>query len=40
MSQGRVVWVRVSSDPAQAIELLKARKEIAEVGEVRMARSR
>jgi ABC-2 type transport system ATP-binding protein len=31
MSQGRVVWVRVSSDPAQAIELLKARKEIVEV---------
>src|SRR5208283_2438295 len=30
MSQGRVVWVRVSSEPAQAIELLKARKEIAE----------
>ena len=31
VSQGRVVWVRVSSEPAQAIELLKARKEIAEV---------
>src|SRR5438093_13022236 len=31
MSQGRVVWVRVSSDPNQAIELLKARPEIAEV---------
>ncbi|HOX59611.1 MAG TPA: ABC transporter ATP-binding protein [Candidatus Paceibacterota bacterium] len=31
MSQGRVVWVRVSSDQAQAIELLKARQEIAEV---------
>jgi hypothetical protein len=31
MSQGRVVWVRVSSDQAQAIELLKARSEIAEV---------
>jgi len=30
MSQGRVVWVRVSSEPAQALELLKARKEIAE----------
>ena len=30
MSQGRVVWVRVSSEPAQAIALLKARKEIAE----------
>ncbi|HOC55010.1 MAG TPA: ABC transporter ATP-binding protein [Verrucomicrobiota bacterium] len=31
MSQGRVVWVRVSSDTAQAIELLKGRAEIAEV---------
>src|SRR5438093_486515 len=31
MSQGRVVWVRVSSDPSQAIDLLKARSEIAEV---------
>ena len=31
MSQGRVVWVRVSSDSAQAIELLKARPEVAEV---------
>jgi ABC-2 type transport system ATP-binding protein len=31
MSQGKVVWVRVSSEPAQAIDLLKARKEIAEV---------
>src|SRR5271169_3987534 len=31
MAQGRVVWVRVSSDPAQAIELLKARSEVAEV---------
>jgi ABC-2 type transport system ATP-binding protein len=31
MSQGRVVWVRVSSDQAQAIELLKARSEVAEV---------
>jgi len=31
MSQGRVVWVRVSSDPAQAIELLKARPEVKEV---------
>jgi len=30
VSQGRVVWVRVSSEQAQAIELLKARKEIAE----------
>src|SRR5881296_4440950 len=31
MSQGRVVWVRVSSDPSQAIDLLKARSEVAEV---------
>jgi ABC-2 type transport system ATP-binding protein len=31
MSQGRVIWVRVSSDETQAIDLLKARKEIAEV---------
>ena len=30
MSQGRVVWVRVSSDPTHAIELLKARPEISE----------
>ncbi len=30
MSQGRVIWVRVASDAAQAIELLKGRKEIAE----------
>src|SRR5580765_3827846 len=31
MSQGKVLWVRVSSDQAQAIELLKTRAEIAEV---------
>jgi len=31
MAQGRVVWVRVSSDQAQAIDLLKARSEVAEV---------
>src|SRR5712691_3627269 len=31
MSQGRVVWVRVSSDQAQAVELLKTRAEIADV---------
>jgi ABC-2 type transport system ATP-binding protein len=31
LSQGRVIWVRVASDPAQAIELLKARPEIGEV---------
>jgi ABC-2 type transport system ATP-binding protein len=30
MSTGRVVWVRVSSDQAQAIELLKQRPEVAE----------
>ena len=31
VSQGQVVWARVSSDQTQAIDLLKARKEIAEV---------
>ena len=31
VSQGRVIWVRVSSDQTQAIDLLKARKEVAEV---------
>ncbi len=31
VSQARVVWVRVSSDQTQAMDLLKARKEIAEV---------
>ncbi len=31
MSQGRVIWARVSSDQAKAIELLKARPEISEV---------
>src|SRR5216117_859358 len=30
MSQGRVVWVRVSSDQARALEILKARPEITE----------
>src|SRR2546427_2905683 len=30
MSQGRVIWVRVSSDQAQAIELLKARPEVSQ----------
>src|SRR3974390_471188 len=34
MSQGRVVWVRVSSDQGQAMELLKTRPEITEVGSV------
>lgn len=31
MSSGRVLWVRVSSDQSQAIELLKTRPEVAEV---------
>src|SRR5436309_4739915 len=31
MSQGRVIWVRVSTDANAAIDLLKARPEIAEV---------
>ena len=31
VSQGQVVWVRVSSEQSQAVDLLKARKEIAEV---------
>ena len=31
VSQGRVIWARVSCDQTQAIDLLKARKEIAEV---------
>src|SRR5467141_3514839 len=43
MSQGRVVWVRVSSDQAKAIELLKARSEIADVssadGEIKVTLS-
>ncbi len=34
VSQGRVIWARVSTDQTQAIELLKARKEIAEVAAV------
>ena len=32
VSQGQVVWVRVSGEQTQAIDLLKARKEIAEAG--------
>jgi ABC-2 type transport system ATP-binding protein len=28
MSSGRVVWVRVTSDQAQALALLKARSEV------------
>ncbi len=43
MAQGRVLWVRVSSDPAKAIELLKARPEVAEVtasdGEIKVTLS-
>src|SRR5215475_7520687 len=31
MSQGRVIWVRVSSDQTQAGELLKTRTEVSEV---------
>src|SRR5271169_994221 len=31
MSSGRVIYVRVSSDPEQALGLLKARPEVAEV---------
>jgi ABC-2 type transport system ATP-binding protein len=34
MSQGRVIWVRVSSDQSKAIELLKVRPEITEVSTV------
>src|SRR5215467_3146239 len=34
MSQGLVVWVKVSSDQAQAMDLLKTRPEIAEVTNV------
>jgi ABC-2 type transport system ATP-binding protein len=34
MSQSRVIWVRVSSDPAQALELLKTRPEVSEVASV------
>jgi ABC-2 type transport system ATP-binding protein len=34
MSQGRVIWVRVSSDTSQAIELLKTRSEISDVSTV------
>src|SRR5882672_9712478 len=34
MATGRVVWLKVSSDPAQAMELLKTRTEFAEVSAV------
>jgi hypothetical protein len=30
MSTGRVVWVKVSTDQGQAIELLKTRAEVAQ----------
>lgn len=31
MSTGKVMWARVSSDPAQAMELLKSRPEVSDV---------
>src|SRR5215468_9819333 len=34
MAQGRVVWVRVSSDQPHAIQLLKTRPEVSEVSTV------
>lgn len=34
MSQGRVIWVRVSTDQSQAVELLRTRPEIAEVSTI------
>ena len=34
MGQGKVMWVRVSSDQTQALELLKTRPEITEVAPV------
>jgi ABC-2 type transport system ATP-binding protein len=34
VSQARVMWVRVASDQTQAIDLLKARKEVADVSAV------
>ena len=34
MAKGRVIWVKVSSDPTQATELLQARPEVAEVAVV------
>jgi ABC-2 type transport system ATP-binding protein len=30
MATGRIVWVRVKSDPEKAIEILKAREEVTE----------
>src|SRR5215471_16873211 len=34
MQQGRVVWARVATDQLQAVQLLQARAEVAEVGTV------
>jgi ABC-2 type transport system ATP-binding protein len=34
MGQGRVVWVRVTTDPAEAIALLKSRVEVAEASAI------
>jgi ABC-2 type transport system ATP-binding protein len=34
MSTGKVMWVRVATDPVQAVELLQARPEIAEAASV------
>ena len=34
MAKGRVVWVKVASDPVQATQLLKSRPEVAEVAAV------
>jgi ABC-2 type transport system ATP-binding protein len=34
MAQGRVIWVRVTSDQARAVELLKSRPEITDVSTV------
>ncbi len=43
MGQGRVIWVRVASDSAKAIELLRSRPEVAEVaandGEIKVTLS-
>ncbi len=34
LSPGKIIWVRVSSDPVQAIELLKSSPQVAEVATV------
>jgi ABC-2 type transport system ATP-binding protein len=43
MGQGRVIWVRVASDSAKAIELLRSRPEVAEAaandGEIKVTLS-